>query len=71
MENLWDKGLFRKNNNPLDVSNAISAIYLGAKSEEHSYEEEEIKRYALNKKIPIYKMEMSKSRYNLEPKRIL
>lgn len=64
------KDYFQVYKNPIDARKIISAIYLGAKSEEHSHEVEEVKKYALDKKIPVYKMEMSQRRYELNPRRV-
>lgn len=64
------KEYFQVHKNPLDASNIISAIYLGAKSGKHSHEVEEVKKYALDKKIPVYKMEMSQRKYELNPRKV-
>ena len=64
------KDYFQVHKNPLDVSNIISAIYFGAKSEKYSHEVEKVKKYALDKKIPVYKMEISQRRYELTPRRV-
>ena len=64
------KDYFQVYKNPIDARKIISAIYLGAKSEERSHEVEEVKEYALDKKIPVYKMEMSQRRYELNPRRV-
>lgn len=57
---------FGENKNPVQLINAISAIYIGAISEQKNVKKvKQLQKIAKEKNIPVYKIKMSSNKYKL------
>lgn len=59
---------FKENVNPVQLTNAISAIYIGITSTQKNIKKvEHLQKIASEKNIPVYKMKMLSNKYKLIP----